>query len=166
MDGAGLKRILGKKGYGIAGGIGSALKKTKFLDKAGGEGEMSLLERGPRSKSVRPPNLTIPHSGRVFVRVKVFRQRLTDTGNDCWKYHLDACRYLGLLADDNDATIHLAEEPHEKVQTKDEERVEITLEYDGVTNEDVVNYYKDGPKNTNFNGNTTEGVSHEGNGGQ
>lgn len=149
-------KIVSRPGYGVlkpmqsvlGKGVTGQIKKTKFLDKAGGEGEVSILERSVGPKSVRPKDLTIPHSGRVFVRIKVFRQRLTDTGNDCWKYHLDACRYLGLLADDNDATIHLAEEPHEKVKTKEEERVELTLEYDGVSIEDVIKYYENGPKNT------------------
>lgn len=147
-----LASILAKKGYGIEQAIGdrsisATIGRGKLFDKAGGEGEVSLLERSAGPKSIRPKDLTIPHSGRVFVRIKVFRQRLTDTGNDCWKYHLDACRYLGLLADDNDATIHLAEEPHEKVKTKDEERVEITLTYEGVSVDDVINYYESGPKN-------------------
>jgi hypothetical protein len=149
-------KVVSRPGYGVSGGIkstlgkgvGGVIKREKLLNEAGGEGEVSILERSARPKSVRPKDLTIPHSGRVFVRIKVFRQRLTDTGNDCWKYHLDACRYLGLLADDNDATIHLAEEPHERVKTKEEERVEITLEYDGLSTEDVVRYYESGPKNS------------------
>jgi hypothetical protein len=147
-----LENVLGRKGYGIANSLGersisATIGRTKLFDKAGGDGQVSILERSVGPKSIRPKDLTIPHSGRVFVRVKVFRQRLTDTGNDCWKYHLDACRYLGLLADDNDATIHLTEEPHEKVKTKEEERVEMTLTYEGLTAEDVVKYYESGPKN-------------------
>lgn len=109
---------------------------------------MSDVERGARPASIRPKDLTIPYSGRCTVRLKVFRQRLTDTGNDCWKYHLDACRYLGWLADDDDATIRLEEEPHEKVKSKDEERVEITLEFDGLDLDELCAYYASGPKNT------------------
>lgn len=147
-----LETVLKRKGYGIADTIGersmaSTIGRQNLLNKAGGYGEMSIMERSVGPASVRPQDLTIPHSGRVFVRIKVFRQRLTDTGNDCWKYHLDACRYLGLLADDNDATIHLAEEPHERVKTKEEERVEITLTYEGTSVDDVIKYYESGPKN-------------------
>lgn len=146
-----LKAILKKPGYGLEQGIksqlGSSLKREEIINKAGGEGAMSLLESCAGPKSVRPKDLTVPNTGRCVVRVKVFRRRLTDTGNDCWKYHLDACRYLGLLADDNDATIRLEEEPHEKVESNEEERVEITLEYDGIDLADLCEYYKDGPKN-------------------
>lgn len=35
------------------------------------------------------------------------------------------------LKDDTDAEISLTEEPHQKVETEDEERVEILLEYEG-----------------------------------
>lgn len=149
-----LNEIISKKGYGIAssisGGIGKAIQAKRTIDQAGGEGEMSLLERSPGSKSLRPKNLAIQYSGRCDVRIKVYRQRLTDTGNDCYKFHLDACRYLGLLAEDNDAAIRLTEEPHEKVATKDEERVEITITYYGIDINDLIELYKDGPQKIEF----------------
>lgn len=108
---------------------------------------MSLLERDSGPKSIRPKDGATPNTRRCVVRVKVFRRRLTDTGNDCWKYHLDALRYIGWLADDNDATIKLEEEPHAKVESNEEERVEITLEYEGIDIKDLCEYYKDGPRN-------------------
>ncbi len=142
-----LKKIVARPGYGILGGIKSGFKRQAILTKGDSEGEVSKLEPSPRSKSVRPPELTLPNSRRCFIRIKVFRRRLTDTGNDCWKYHIDALRYLGLLADDNDATVSITEEPHEKVETNEEERVEIDLTYDGFDIQDVVQYYENGPKN-------------------
>lgn len=145
------QRIVSRKGYGIAGsiksGITGTLRREAILHKAGGERPLSELESGVGPKSISPKELTIPDTGRCSVGIKVFRRRLTDTGNDCWKYHLDACRYLGLLADDNDAKVRLAEEPHEKVETNEEERVEITLTYNGIDANDVIEYYKNGPKN-------------------
>ncbi len=149
-----LNKIINKKGYGIAssisGGIGKTIKAQRAIDQAGGEGAMSLLERSSGSKSVRPKNVAVPYSGRCDVRIKVYRQRLTDTGNDCYKYHLDACRYTGWLVEDNDAAIRLTEEPHEKVATKDEERVEITITYYGIDLDDLVEFYKNGPQDIKF----------------
>ena len=52
-----------------------------------------------------------------------------------------------MLADDNDAAVSITEEPHEKVERDEDERVEITLEYDGIDENDLIEYYKDGPKN-------------------
>jgi len=144
-----IKAIASKTGYGIQGGIKSAFKREAILHKDRGERAVSELESGHRFKSLSPEALATPNSGRCFVGIKVFRRRLTDTGNDAYKYHLDACRYLGWLEDDDDATISLTESPHEKVETDAEERVEITLTYEGFDQDDLIEYYKDGPKNTN-----------------
>lgn len=146
-----LNKILSKPGYALVSTLKPAFKsqfkREKTLNQASGEGEVPLVERSSGLKSVRPKDFAVPDSGRCVVRVKVYRRRLTDTGNDCWKYHLDACRYLGWIQDDDDATIRLEEEPHEKVESNEEERVEITLEYDGIDLADLVEHYKDGPKN-------------------
>ena len=40
------------------------------------------------------------HSGRVLVRVTTRRKRLLDEDNLCEKYHVDLCRYAGVLSDD------------------------------------------------------------------
>lgn len=142
-----VKTILKRPGYGVKSGIQSSFAREKLLTQGSGKGEMSELERGTRSKSVRPKDFALPHPERCIVSVLVKRQRLTDTGNDCWKYHLDSLRYLGMLEDDNDAAISLEEKPHVKVATKEEEAVEITLTYEGIDLQDVLDYYRDGPKN-------------------
>lgn len=131
----------------IGKGVQSTLTRKIVLDKAGGEGKVPVVECGAGPKSVRPKDFAVPHPRRCNVSIQVFRRRLTDTGNDCWKYHLDACRYLGWLEDDNDATIRLTEEPHVKVETNDDERVEITLQFEGIDLNDLIEYYKDGPRN-------------------
>lgn len=148
-----LAKVTKKKGYGIISSfkspaIKSSLTKQKAINKGGGEGEVSDLERATGPKSVRPKDLAIPYSGQCIVRIKVYRRRLTDPGSDATKYHLDALRYLGFLADDNDAAIRLEEAPHEKVESNEEERVELEIEYPGIDLEDIIKYYSDGPKNT------------------
>ena len=147
-----LTKIVKRPGYGIKSAfksktIKSIFDKQKAYAKAGSQGEMSDLERSLGPKSVRPEELAIPYSGQCIVRIKVYRRRLTDPGSDCWKYHLDTLRYLGLLADDNDAAIRLEEAPHVKVESNEEERVELEIEYPGIDIQDLIAYYSDGPKN-------------------
>lgn len=40
-------------------------------------------------------------TGRVLVRVTSIRRRLADEDGLCEKYHVDCCRYAGLLRDDS-----------------------------------------------------------------
>ena len=40
------------------------------------------------------------HSNRVLVRVTTRRKRLLDEDNLCEKYHVDLCRYAGVVSDD------------------------------------------------------------------
>jgi hypothetical protein len=152
MNESDLNKILKKPNYGITAAfskpsIKSGFSSQKALAKAGGEGSLSDVERGAGLKSVRPEDLTIPYSGQCIVRIQVFRRRLTDPGSDCTKYHLDALRYLGLLADDNDAAIRLEEAPHVKVESNEEERVELEIEYPGIDLCDLQTYYSNGPRN-------------------
>lgn len=67
------------------------------------------------------------HSGRVLVRVTSFRLRLLDEDNLCEKYHVDCCRYAGLLYGDDPSRAKI-ETGQVKVSEKEEERVEITIE--------------------------------------
>lgn len=140
-----LAKITGRAGYGISAitGIGKATQGITAEIRR--EGKVSELERRAGHESVRPPSTAIPYSGRCDVSVKVFRRRLTDPLGDCHKYHIDALRYLGLLADDSDAAIRLEDQGHEKVESNEEERVEITIDYDGIDLEGLCAHFKDGP---------------------
>lgn len=149
-----LKQITARKDYGIigssrgiTGGIKSGFKREAILHKTRGERAVPELEPSSGPQSFSAQALATPNSRRCIIGIKVFRKRLTDTGNDCWKYHIDACRYIGWLSDDNDAKVQITEEPHIKVETDAEERVEITLTYQDFDIKDLVEYYKDGPKN-------------------
>ncbi len=126
-------------GKGLKSTIGSEIHSKR---------EVSELEQRAGHESIHPPGLAIPYSGRCVVSVKVYRRRLTDPLGDCTKYHIDALRYLGCLADDSDAAIRLEDEGHEKVESNEEERVEITVRYDSLTIAQLCEYYKDGPKKT------------------
>jgi len=41
-----------------------------------------------------------PACERVLIRVESVRKRLIDEDNLCEKYHVDLCRYAGIVADD------------------------------------------------------------------
>lgn len=64
--------------------------------------------------------------GRVHVRVVSFRKQLIDPDNLCPKFFIDCLRYAGLIRDDRAQDIAL-EVSQTKVNSKDEERTEITL---------------------------------------
>lgn len=138
-----LNALRKRQGFGIVSVLGKGLtSEIKDCD----SGEVSELERRAGHASVRPPGTAFPYSGRCVIRCKVFRRRLTDPLGDCTKYHIDALRYCGLLADDSDAAVRLEDEGHEKVESNQEERVEITLTYDGITLGEYEKFFSGGPK--------------------
>src|SRR5690349_16140772 len=77
---------------------------------------------GPLGK--RPPK---KRDTRTFlVRVTAFRVRLLDEDNLCEKYHVDCCRYSGLLPSDAAGKARI-ETRQEKVGSESEQRVEIVI---------------------------------------
>jgi hypothetical protein len=67
------------------------------------------------------------YSGRFLVRVTSFRRRLLDEDNLAEKYHVDCCRYAGLLASDapDKTSIQVCQV---KVRTKEEEMTVVEIE--------------------------------------
>ena len=63
-------------------------------------------------------------TGRVRVRVSVFRKRLTDPCNCTQKYFVDALRHVGLLADDREEDIVL-EVRQKKTRGQEETLIEL-----------------------------------------
>lgn len=66
------------------------------------------------------------NTGRVLVRVTAFRVRLLDEDNLCAKFHVDCCRYSGILSGDDPRQAKI-ETGQVKVRTKAEERVLIEI---------------------------------------
>ena len=64
--------------------------------------------------------------GRFLVRVKAYRCRLLDEDNLCEKYHVDLCRYAGILSSDAPGTAKI-EVSQEKVGSKEREFVLIEI---------------------------------------
>lgn len=88
---------------------------------------LAILERhlcdGPLAKSKTEDG----HPRKFLVRVTSFRRRLLDEDNLCEKYHVDCCRYAGLLRADDPSQARIIT-TQEKVRTKAEERTEVAIE--------------------------------------
>jgi hypothetical protein len=67
------------------------------------------------------------HPAKYLVSVVSFRVRLLDEDNLCPKYHIDSLRYAGLLPADSPDRAHIIT-TQEKVESKEQERTEITIE--------------------------------------
>ena len=65
-------------------------------------------------------------SGRFLVRITAVRHRLLDEDNACEKYHVDCCRYAGLIPGDGPATTKI-ETLQEKAEPGAEEVVRIEI---------------------------------------
>ncbi|NBW23039.1 MAG: hypothetical protein EBR82_85355 [Caulobacteraceae bacterium] len=64
------------------------------------------------------------HTGRVLVRITIFRKRLVDPCNAGQKYLVDCLRYVGLLVDDREQDIAL-EIRQEKTREEEETLIEL-----------------------------------------
>ena len=64
------------------------------------------------------------HTGRILVRITVFRKRLVDPCNAGQKYLVDCLRYVGLLVDDREQDIAL-EIRQEKTRGEEETLIEL-----------------------------------------
>jgi len=67
------------------------------------------------------------HTGRILVRITVFRKRLVDPCNAGQKYIVDCLRYSGILVDDREQDIAL-EIRQEKTRGEEETLIELFRE--------------------------------------
>lgn len=120
-----------KKGYAIQSQIGGGIKSS-FNSKAESNGPTPNVEQHSGPQPLGPQRATLRYSGQVLIRIQFFRRRLADPDGNSPKYYLDALRYAGALEDDTERHVRIITEPQQKVATNEEERVEITLEYEDV----------------------------------
>jgi len=66
------------------------------------------------------------YTGRFLVRVTSVRKRLLDEDNICEKYHVDCCRYAGLIPTDSPSRVRI-ETTQRKCQKDEEEHVQIEI---------------------------------------
>jgi len=69
-----------------------------------GGGQAPKLERIARDGALGKVQAQRGNSGRFLVRVISVRKRLLDEDNLCEKYHVDCCRYSGVLPKDSPGT--------------------------------------------------------------
>lgn len=67
-------------------------RKTSKLESDSGDGDVGAVQI---QKGI---------SRRVLVRVTAFRHRLLDEDNGCCKFHVDLCRYSGIISSDAPGT--------------------------------------------------------------
>ena len=58
------------------------------------------MERDSRNAPLEEKEVQRRTGERVLVRVTSFRKRLLDEDNLCEKYHIDLCRYAGVILGD------------------------------------------------------------------
>lgn len=125
-----LNKILARPGYKIQSGIQSSLGKGSLGAKARSERENEDLESTFGDESLRAKAVSLNYSGKCKVRLKFYRRRLADYSRAISeKAMVDALVYAGLIRDDSEKEIWLEDEGQEKVESNEEERTEIVLEY-------------------------------------
>jgi len=130
-----LARIINKQHYGITSELGKRSVSSSFGkgangSKAGDTGAVNDLEPIAGNEQVGAEVLQIKCAGKVRVRIKFYRRRLADYSRAISeKAIIDALQYAGAIRGDSEKEIWLIDEGQEKVESKDLERTEITLEY-------------------------------------
>lgn len=130
---------LSKKGYSIQSSFGKGVRSA-FDTKTEGDGKAPNVEQHSGPEPLGTQRVALRYSGPCVVRFQFFRRRLADPDGNSGKYYLDALRYAGALEDDSERHIRLVTEPQVKVEKDEDERVEITLEYESV---DVNNLWRE-----------------------
>ncbi len=74
---------------------------------AGDSGQVAKLESNTCDAPLEAKEVQRPVGKRVLVRVTSFRKCLLDEDNLCEKYHVDLCRYAGIIADDTAAKVKI-----------------------------------------------------------
>lgn len=89
-------------------------------------GPPSELERHPGNGAVGAVQVQERNSDRFLIRVTSIRRRLLDEDNLCEKFHVDCCRYSGLLPGDGPGKTKI-EVTQKKAEPGEGERVVIEI---------------------------------------
>ena len=97
------------------------------VNQAGGGPSSTIVECVAGDGSLAAPQIETSNTGKFVVRVTSYRTRLLDEDNLAEKFHVDACRYAGLIPSDapDQTTIQVGQV---KVKKKTECRTEIEIE--------------------------------------
>ena len=103
-------------------------KINEQLHKASDTGTAPKLERALGNGPLAACKAEKGNSSRVLIRVTSIRNRLLDEDNLAEKYHVDACRYAGLLLSDEPGKTKI-EVGQRKAGKGEVERTEIEITY-------------------------------------
>ena len=90
-------------------------------------GENSIMERPARNAMGKPACAKEKAGCKFFVRVTSFRHRLLDEDNICEKYHVDLCRYAGILPSDAPGQTRIVA-TQEKIRSDEEEYTLVEID--------------------------------------
>lgn len=145
MNESDIKRIAGKRGYGIVGTISSGIRKGSIASQIDGSGEIDNLEPDSLDASLQAEKLQISYSGKPEIRITFYRRRLADHSRAISEKALvDCLQYAGLIEGDSEKEIRLTYVEQKKVESDEEERTEIELIYEEV---DYDNLWKQAKQN-------------------
>ena len=88
--------------------------------------QTAIVERDSRDAPLGKKEVQGSTSQRILVRVTSVRKRLIDEDNLCEKYHVDLCRYAGIISGD-EASKTKIETTQRKAQKGEEEQVIIEV---------------------------------------
>lgn len=86
----------------------------------------SVVERDSVHEPLEAEKVQGSVGKRVLVRVESVRKRLLDEDNLCEKYHIDLCRYAGIISGD-EADKTKIETSQRKAQKGEEEKIILTI---------------------------------------
>lgn len=88
--------------------------------------QTAIVERDSRDAPLGKKKVQGSTSQRILVRVTSVRKRLIDEDNLCEKYHVDLCRYAGIISGD-EASKTKIETIQRKAEKGEEEQVIIEI---------------------------------------
>ena len=88
--------------------------------------QTAIVERDSRDAPLGKKKVQGSVSQRILVRVTSVRKRLIDEDNLCEKYHVDLCRYAGIISGD-EASKTKIETIQRKAEKGEEEKVIIEV---------------------------------------
>lgn len=88
--------------------------------------QTAIVERDSRDAPLGKKKVQGSTSQRILVRVTSVRKRLIDEDNLCEKYHVDLCRYAGIISGD-EASKTKIETIQRKAEKNEEEQVIIEV---------------------------------------
>ncbi|MEI6870847.1 MAG: hypothetical protein WCL08_01060 [Verrucomicrobiota bacterium] len=89
-------------------------------------GAAPVVERGSRHEPLEAHEVQAKPGRRFLVRIESIRRRLLDEDNLCEKYHVDLCRYAGIISGDEAGTTKI-ETSQRKAKKGEQERTLIEI---------------------------------------